>query len=139
MEELDEGGILHVLFRRTCTEYCRILDIEHQRGLVRANLITIMQGEYSYILFYSYHQPQNQVRTYHGTSPSTHTAYPNRQNPTAGSRVQAACSFDFGKVFSAFLTNAAMMGMTVARCMLGSVVCCPGIGIPRFWHLVILV
>lgn len=32
-----------------------------------------------------------------------------------------------------------MMDMTAARCVLGSVVYCPGIGIPRFWHLVIWV
>lgn len=99
--------------------------------------INIMQVEHSYIFNSIYViTTQNQA----SRNISVHQAYPNRQNPTAG-RVQGPSGMQirFGKVFSALLHKCRNDGHdSSGRCMLGSVVCCPGIGIPCFWHLVVL-
>lgn len=80
---LGEGRILHVLLQRTCTEYCRILDIEYQRGLVRAYIIAIVQGEHFYILLY------NKTK-HHGTSPYIkHTLIGKTQPQGPGSKRHA--------------------------------------------------
>jgi len=119
------------------TECYRMLDMGHPREFVQAHLINIVEVEkflhlnFIYVINLEIKQASRNI--------SVHQAYPNRQSTTAGSMAQAVYRFDFGKVFSALLTNAAMMNIAAARCILGSAVCCLGIGIPRFWHLVVWV